>query len=188
MVEQGQDVDTDGPVTWADPANDVRPAGRTLADQLLDGAGSGILAHDDQGVIRFLNATASALLPKLRVGELLVGALDPRAVDPADGRATSGAHAPCEVELTAGGSRLHARRHALSARTGSTTPSVRASRPDRCTSAMSTNVRRVLAGPGGASRRCRRRRYPGIGGSSALRCIHLKTALPPDNVHGHRAS
>ena len=88
MVEQGQDVDTDGPVTWAGPADDVRPAGRTLADQLLDGAGSGILAHDDQGVIRFVNATASALLPNLRVGELLVGALDPRAVDPADGRAT----------------------------------------------------------------------------------------------------
>ena len=113
MVEQGHDVDTDGPVTRAGPADDVRPARRTLADQLLDGAGSGILAHDDQGVIRFVNATASALLPNLRVGELLVGALDPRAVDPADG-ARPRAHAPCEVELTAGGSRLHARRHVLS--------------------------------------------------------------------------
>ena len=48
MVEQGQDVDTHGPVTPARPADDVRPARRTLADQLLDGAGSGILAHDDR--------------------------------------------------------------------------------------------------------------------------------------------
>ena len=38
MVEQGHDVDTGGPVTWARPAEDVRPARRTLADQLLDGA------------------------------------------------------------------------------------------------------------------------------------------------------
>jgi hypothetical protein len=113
MVEQGQDVDTDGPVTWAGPADDVRPAGGTLADQLLDGAGSGILAHDDQGVIRFVNATASALLPNLRVGELLVGALDPRRSICRRSRDV-GAHAPCEVELTAGASRLHARRHVLS--------------------------------------------------------------------------
>ena len=58
MVEQGHDVHTDVPVAWADPVDDVCPARRTLADQLLDGAGSGILAHDDQGVIRFVNAAA----------------------------------------------------------------------------------------------------------------------------------
>jgi len=107
MVEQGHDVHTDVPVAWADPVDDVCPARRTLADQLLDGAGSGILAHDDQGVIRFVNAAASALLPNLRVGELLAGALDPRMADPADG------HAACEVELTVGGRRLHVRRHDL---------------------------------------------------------------------------
>ena len=111
MVEQGHDIDTDGPVTWAGPEDDVRPARRTLADRLLDGAGSGILAHDDLGVIRFLNATASALLPNVRVGELLAGALDPRTVDPA----VVGTAPPAsrEVELTAGGRRLHARRHVL---------------------------------------------------------------------------
>lgn len=43
MVEQGHDVDTDDPVSWAGPVDDVRPVRQTLADQLLDGAGSGTL-------------------------------------------------------------------------------------------------------------------------------------------------
>ena len=47
----------------------------TLADRLLDGAGTGILAHDHQGVVRFLNASVRVLLPDQRVGELLIGAL-----------------------------------------------------------------------------------------------------------------
>src|SRR3954453_15756921 len=49
--------------------------------------------------------------------------------------------------------------------------------------AVSVDVRRVLAGPGGASRRCRRR-YPGIGGSSALRGIHLDPAITPTTSAG----
>ena len=113
MVEQGHDVDTDRTVTAAGPADDVRPRPcgpwRTGSSTAPDG----ILAHDDQGVIRFVNATASALLPNLRVGELLVGALDPRAVDPPTAARRP---APRTVRGRAhrGRSRLHARRHVLS--------------------------------------------------------------------------
>ena len=105
MVEQGHDVDTDARVD--DPAAPVEqaPAGATtLADRLLDGAGTGILALDHQGVVRFLNASVRVLLPGQRVGELLVGALDLGH----DGRAASE-----EVELTVTGRRLRAHRRDL---------------------------------------------------------------------------
>ena len=80
MVEHRQHVDTEGRVDVAAAPVEhatVRPA--TLADRLLDGAGNAILAHDHQGVVRFLNTAARALLPDLRVGELLAGAFDPLA-------------------------------------------------------------------------------------------------------------
>ena len=105
MVEQGHDVDTDARVD--DPAApvDQAPTGATtLADRLLDGAGTGILAHDHQGVVRFLNASVRVLLPDQRVGEPLIGALYLRQ----DGRA-----APDEVELTVTGRRLRAHRRDL---------------------------------------------------------------------------
>ena len=87
MVEQGHDIDTDARVDDSAAPVEQAPAGATtLADRLLDGAGTGILAHDHQGVVRFLNASVRVLLPDQRVGELLVGALDPRA-----GRSRAGA-------------------------------------------------------------------------------------------------
>src|SRR5690242_2240197 len=53
-------------------------------------------------------------------------------------------------------------------------------------SAVATNVCRALAGPGGASRRCRRRRYV-----QYRRLLRLARHPPgsrdhPDDVHGHR--
>jgi serine phosphatase RsbU (regulator of sigma subunit) len=109
MVEQGHDVDVDRTVAATGPEQVERPAlrARTLADRLLDGAG-GILAHDHQGVVRYMNATALALLPDVRVGELLGGALDPRHVEQPATDAASRA-----TEFTVGGRRLRARRRAL---------------------------------------------------------------------------
>jgi serine phosphatase RsbU (regulator of sigma subunit) len=110
MVEQRHDVDVDGPVTATGPAHvePSAPPARTLVDRLLDGAGTGILAHDHQGVVRYMNATARALLPDARVGELLVGTLDPRYVDRATTIGTTG-----ESEFAVGGRRYRARREAL---------------------------------------------------------------------------
>lgn len=104
MVEQGQDVETEGSVD-APAAPAERPAvpaavATTLVDRLLDGAASGVLAHDHQGVVRFVNRAARVLLPDVRVGELLVGPLDPRPV--------------CDAtELVAAGRRLRARHQKL---------------------------------------------------------------------------
>ena len=64
MVEQGHDVDTDARVDGSAAPVEQAPTGATtLADRLLDGAGTGILAHDHQGVVRFLNASVRVLLP-----------------------------------------------------------------------------------------------------------------------------
>lgn len=100
MVEQGHDVHTEGRA--ADPvASAERPAtvATTLVDRLLEGAGSGVLAHDHQGVVRFVNGAARVMLPDVRVGELLVGPLDPRM--------------PSGTELLVGGRRLRARHQVL---------------------------------------------------------------------------
>ena len=105
MVEQGHDVDTDARVDGSAAPVEQAPTGATtLADRLLDGAGTGILAHDHQGVVRFLNASVRVLLPDQRVGEPLIGALHLRQ----DGRAASD-----EVELTVTGRRLRAHRRDL---------------------------------------------------------------------------
>ena len=54
MVEQGHDVDTDARVDGSAAPVEQAPTGATtLADRLLDGAGTGILALDHQGVVRF---------------------------------------------------------------------------------------------------------------------------------------
>ena len=51
MVEQGHDVATDARVDDSAAAVEQAPTGATtLADRLLDGAGTGILALDHQGV------------------------------------------------------------------------------------------------------------------------------------------
>jgi serine phosphatase RsbU (regulator of sigma subunit) len=98
MVERGHDVDTAGRVDH--PVVERPVAGAlTLADRLLDGAGSGILAHDHQGVVRFVNAAARVLLPDVRAGAPVTGALV--------------VGAPEEVDLTVAGRRLRARRRDL---------------------------------------------------------------------------
>jgi serine phosphatase RsbU (regulator of sigma subunit) len=103
MVERGHDVDTDGRVDHpAVPVERPVVGAPTLADRLLDGAGSGILALDHQGVVRFVNAAARVLLPDVRVGALVAGAFE-------RGAATL----PEELDLSVAGRRLRARRRDL---------------------------------------------------------------------------
>jgi serine phosphatase RsbU (regulator of sigma subunit) len=114
MVERGHDVEAAGRA--ADPAAvpvELPAADApTLADRLLDGSGGGILAHDHRGVVRFANTAARVLLPDLRVGELLVAALDPRQGGPdAPGGAPG---AGDETQLDVAGRRLRVRHRDLS--------------------------------------------------------------------------
>ncbi|HXV93790.1 MAG TPA: hypothetical protein VD813_10860, partial [Pseudonocardia sp.] len=46
-------------------------AGRTLADRLLDGSATGVLACDERGVVRSVNTAAVRLLPGVCAGEVL---------------------------------------------------------------------------------------------------------------------
>ena len=110
MVDEGHDVDVDRTVHCHRPC-----AGRAWAQRSVHApwrtgcstAPAGILAHDHQGVVRYMNATALTLLPDVRVGELLDGALDPHH---AEQPATDGAS---HAEFSVDGRRLRARRGAL---------------------------------------------------------------------------
>ena len=82
---------------------------RTWPTQLLDGARSSILAHNSQGVIRFVNAATCTLLRTCGSPSCWPARFDTRwwSGCPHDGR-----RAPCAVKLPAvGGRQLHARRH-----------------------------------------------------------------------------
>ncbi|WP_103380129.1 PP2C family protein-serine/threonine phosphatase [Pseudonocardia dioxanivorans] len=62
------------PTGPAAPAATPEPS---LAERLLDGAGEGVLACDERGVVRSANVVARRLLPGLRVGELSAAAMSP---------------------------------------------------------------------------------------------------------------
>ena len=99
---------TRGPAVSAPPAPATPAVERarrapSLAERLLDGSGNGVLACDERGVVRSVNAAARELLPSVRDGEILADRL-PALTDPGAG---------AEVELRSAGRSLVARRQPL---------------------------------------------------------------------------